>query len=224
MSALKDLTGLTFGRLTVIERAENSKQGTARWRCVCVCGKKKIIRSQSLVRGESQSCGCIKRKDITGKTFGRLTAIRRAKNDNRNKTAWVCICTCGNRATIRAKDLTTGKTKSCGCLQSGKSSSNYNPDLTDEERIIKRNYPEYREWRKAVYERDNYTCQICGQIGGKLNAHHLESYNSNPKLRTKLSNGATTCDKCHKNFHHQYGRGNNTKKQFEEFTKIWREE
>ena len=223
MSALRDLTGLIFGRLTVIERAENSKQETARWRCVCTCGKEKISRSEDLVRGNTRSCGCIKRKDITGETFGRLTVIRRAKNDNRRKTAWICLCACGNQVTIRAHDLITGKTKSCGCFRTGETSANYNPALTDEERIIKRKYPEYNEWRKEVYKRDNYTCQVCGQINGKLNAHHIESYNSNLEIRTKLSNGITICDKCHKNFHHQYGRGNNTKKQFEEFTKIWRE-
>lgn len=93
-----------------------------------------------------------------------------------------------------------------------------NPNLTDEDRQDKRNYPEYREWRTTVFKRDNYTCQVCGDnIGGNLVAHHIESYRANPKLRTTLSNGATTCENCHNNFHHQYGYGNNTRKQFEEF-------
>ena len=101
---------------------------------------------------------------------------------------------------------------------SGKNNPNYNPNITDEERQMKRNYPEYKEWRKLVYERDYYTCQICGDNkGGNLIAHHLEGYNSNKELRTTLGNGITLCEECHGNFHHQYGKGNNTKEQFIEF-------
>ena len=31
----------------------------------------------------------------------------------------------------------------------------------------------YKDWRKAVYERDDYTCQHCGEKGGELNADHI---------------------------------------------------
>lgn len=110
-----------------------------------------------------------------------------------------------------------------GCLSlwmsdnlSGENSHNYNPNLTDEERSIGRFIPGYQEWRKAVYERDDYTCQMCGKNGGTLNAHHIESYNNNKELRTELSNGITLCEDHHKDFHHQYGN-NNTRKQLIEF-------
>ena len=100
---------------------------------------------------------------------------------------------------------------------SGKNNPNWNSNLTDEERMIKRNYPEYKEWRKLVYERDNYQCQICGdKRGGNLNAHHIESYANNSDKRILLENGITMCEECHKNFHHLYGN-NNTKVQFIEF-------
>ena len=115
---------------------------------------------------------------------------------------------------------------SCGCLQReaasrmcGEKNPNWNPDLTDEERKNGRCYPEYTEWRNNVLERDNYTCQKCGGSSGvHLNVHHIESYNVNKELRTTLENGVTLCaDRCHKGFHHQYGKGNNTRDQFNKF-------
>jgi endogenous inhibitor of DNA gyrase (YacG/DUF329 family) len=100
----------------------------------------------------------------------------------------------------------------------GENNPNWNQNLTDDKRIVGRNYPEYKQWIKDVYKRDNYTCQVCGDsTGGNLNAHHIESYMSSPAHRTKLSNGITMCEYCHKNFHHIYGRGNNTRDQYNEF-------
>lgn len=57
--------------------------------------------------------------------------------------------------------------------------------------------PEYKNWRKLVFERDNYTCQICGKHGVKLNADHIKSFRNFPKLRTTLDNGRTLCIPCH---------------------------
>lgn len=67
MSALKDLTGQKFGRLTVIERAENTRCGQARWKCRCQCGKEVIITGELLRNGVTSSCGCL-RKERTAKT------------------------------------------------------------------------------------------------------------------------------------------------------------
>ena len=55
---VKDLTGCSFGRLTVLERAESSKQGQAQWRCKCSCGKEIITLGSNLRRGKTSSCGC----------------------------------------------------------------------------------------------------------------------------------------------------------------------
>lgn len=99
----------------------------------------------------------------------------------------------------------------------GKKHWKYNFDKTDEERILNRRYPEYIKWRKSVFERDNYTCEVCKQEGGKLNAHHLDGYDNFKELRTVLDNGITLCERCHDDFHNTYGRGNNTKSQFLEY-------
>ena len=62
MSKLLDLTGQRFGRLVVIQRAENTKGGKARWRCQCDCGQEIIVDGKHLRRGETQSCGCLQKE------------------------------------------------------------------------------------------------------------------------------------------------------------------
>lgn len=59
---------------------------------------------------------------------------------------------------------------------------------------------EYKEWRKAVFERDGYLCQECG-FHGYLHAHHIKGYAHHPDLRYEVSNGVTLCKNCHKTKH-----------------------
>ena len=59
----------------------------------------------------------------------------------------------------------------------------------------------YSDWRLKVYERDDFTCQSCGEKGGKLNAHHRFLWSEYPSLRYELWNGITLCVTCHKQEH-----------------------
>ena len=66
-----------------------------------------------------------------------------------------------------------------------------------------RSCQELKIWRRAVYERDNYTCQECGDRTSKgnkviLNAHHIKPFMEYPELRFDVSNGITLCEECHK--------------------------
>ena len=71
----------------------------------------------------------------------------------------------------------------------------------ENEKMAIRNSMEYRDWRKAVYERDGYTCQICGKRGGNLNAHHIKHFAQYPELRMDITNGITLCYDCHRAVH-----------------------
>ena len=91
--------------------------------------------------------------------------------------------------------------------------------ITGDER---KNY-KVTSWRKEVFERDNYTCQCCGDNkGGNLQAHHIYNFSKYKELRLDVENGITLCEKCHNpcikgSFHHTYGTRNNTEEQLKEY-------
>lgn len=133
---------------------------------------------------------------------------------------------CGNEYYVQPYSLLAGnECRKCAIENMcGENHPNYNSNKTDEERLYNR-YQLYNNnmkiWRNKIYNRDDYTCQCCGNTkSGILNAHHLNSWNWCKNKRFDVNNGITLCKDCHKEFHHIYGYGNNTKEQYEEFRKI----
>lgn len=62
-------------------------------------------------------------------------------------------------------------------------------------------------WRKAIFERDGYCCQICHDYSRKghsveINAHHIKSFVDYPEERFNIENGITLCNSCHIWIHH----------------------
>lgn len=113
----QDLTGRQFGRLIVLKFAEMNRHSGSLWLCQCTCGQTRVASKVNLLKGITQSCGCIKRHDLTGKTFGRLTVLgRSAKKNEHGSVSWIVRCECGNVRTVYAASLRTGRTQSCGCL------------------------------------------------------------------------------------------------------------
>jgi hypothetical protein len=66
------------------------------------------------------------------------------------------------------------------------------------ETIRMRHSKEYRIWREAVFERDNWTCIWCFKKGVELNADHIKQWAYYPELRFAIDNGRTLCVSCHR--------------------------
>jgi len=119
MGAAADLIGKRFGHLEVI--AETRHCGRLAALCKCDCGSQKTILVHNLM-ARTKSCGCqkgsmiseSKKLDLSGKKFGRLTALEIA-GQRRRYMLWLCLCECGKKKAITVRDLTTGETVSCGC-------------------------------------------------------------------------------------------------------------
>lgn len=67
MGKLIDLTGMKFGRLTVLKRAKN-RETRAWWFCECECGNVIEVSGKSLRKERTRSCGCYQ-KESTSKRF-----------------------------------------------------------------------------------------------------------------------------------------------------------
>ncbi len=57
------------------------------------------------------------KEDLTGKTFGRLTAIRPVRKEGNRKKFWLCSCSCGAEKIVEQSHLKSGHTQSCGCYR-----------------------------------------------------------------------------------------------------------
>ena len=88
---------------------------------------------------------------------------------------------------------------------SGKNSHLWKGGITPQRKKV-RNSDEWKEWRKKVYERDDYTCQGCDSRGVKLHPHHLIARSKNPEFIFEAWNGQTLCEYCHFDLHNQLGR------------------
>lgn len=239
----KDMTGMKFGRLTVIERAENDKHGNVIWVCQCECGNITKVRGISLRSGNTASCGCAK-KEATREMMKEKWQdgkFRQMKSD-KVKEQWQ-----DGKFRQMKSDKMRELNKKLWQDEEMKWRMGYKGGITPiSEHLRKLN----NEWFDKCKQEANYTCQLTGKHGVSLHTHHLyafslivldahNTYNIEIKQQVKdytdeelkllegyvaewhkdSSNAVVLSKEVHNLFHSLYGRGDNTPEQFEEFKK-----
>lgn len=141
------------------------------------------------------------------KKCGHLTKKGRsfcAQCTSRHKRPTITCPVCGVVKAGHVSDIIRRVTCSQACYgklvserQRGSRSHLWRGGLVEEQMRL-RGTAQYGEWRRAVFERDNYTCVKCLQRGGKLTADHIKPWALFPNLRFELANGRTMCWPCHR--------------------------
>jgi len=142
----------------------------------------------------------MKGKKVTEETKRKLSTANLGEN---NPMFGVHLC--GKANGMYGKNHSKKSKKQLSLSRKGKygreKNSNWKGGVSTENHLI-RNSIQYKEWRKIIFERDDYTCQKCGAKSGNgkavyLEAHHLKSFAEFPELRFDLDNGSTLCKDCH---------------------------
>jgi len=117
-----DETGNVYGEITVLKRAGANNEEKATWLVKCSCGKEYIISGKRLRNDGITSCpecaykrgGIKNRINISGNRYNLLTAVECAEENNIMR--WRFRCDCGGEIICDKRSVTSGLTKSCGCM------------------------------------------------------------------------------------------------------------
>lgn len=118
---LKDLTDRKVGFIKVLSKNENSggTVDSTLWNCICeACDSLIILNHKTITSKKKTTCGCKLRtlKFKSGNRFGKLTIVSEAEKSKNGVRQLLCQCDCGKETTVRANNLTSGNTTSCGCV------------------------------------------------------------------------------------------------------------
>ena len=195
----KDITNQKFSRLTAISKTnKTTKDHYIIWLCQCDCGNYCEVDLHSLIRGNTQSCGCLrkeraaeaiakKRNNLLNQTFGKLTVIEDMGKIN-GEYCWKCKCECGNEIITKGSYLSSGHKNSCGCLK--KSVGEYNI----EQLLIKNNIKYISEYNPniqkfydfALFNDKNELIRLI-EFDGIQHYKEIEFFNKRNLEQTQLS-------------------------------------
>lgn len=201
MSKLIDLTGRIFDKLTVIDRTEDyvspKGQHVTSWLCRCECGNEIAVPAARLKRNKYNCCpDCRDTKhggnaELINKRFGRLLVVEKV-HIKKNCVHWRCVCDCGNESLVETSQLTSGSTKSCGCLARELTSQRCAKDLSGQKfnqlMVIERVSPvgEPVKW-KCVCDCGN-ECVVSGRnlLSGQKSCGCLKYRSTHNMTNTRL--------------------------------------
>lgn len=222
--------GERFGRLLVLEDTIYGVGVVPVNKCLCECGTIKEVGRSLLLRGSVRSCGCLlsdtnvrRRKDLSGRRFGRLSVQGMADETNCKVKFWLCRCDCGNDTLVRGGALTRGYTTSCGCyakeVHSRKRTGRSESGLTTligkyrctrksrNEKRVKKGKPlqtwklSRKEW-KQLFQQPCHYCGVAPSRSIGQNDHKLFSFNGVDRMDNERGyqpdNVVTCCQLCNR--------------------------
>lgn len=159
----KDLTGKTFGRLTVLEFSHMTKVHTALWRCRCACGKELLVLRDSLITGNTKSCGCLRTRLVPEETaFNRVVSSYKTGAKRRN------LCWELDKTDIRR--LFEGLCNYCGAT-----ASNFAPATRANGGLAYNGIDRVRNLEGYTKENTVSSCFVCNKMKGSLSLEEFLS-------------------------------------------------
>jgi hypothetical protein len=206
---------MIFGDLIVVEEVKKPGKSEAYWKCLCKCGKERIVPSSELRSGNIVSCGkgICKLKYKPGMRVGPYVLIDYIKP----KMWWKCLCTKCNREVIRNISNAYSR-QSCGCVyHRGENKGKVRKALNLTDKKLYRKFQAYVTVSKNKNREFNLTaeqfeslvkdkCYYCGDYGKPYNG--IDRVNS--KLGYTIRNTVSCCSKCN------YAKSDMKQKEFEE--------
>lgn len=237
----KDIAGVIFGNNCRVISFSYSCGSDRFWLCRCGCCNEDFFAEQRRINtGKfpiyackkcSKNIGIKKRVEIRKKKIDNITSpgglyIKNREQDNNSKLVVVCPY-CNKDFICSYVAVFNKKRPQQMCFECSyrekrckEKHHNWNEKLTDEERKISKtrySLKEYQELLRSVFKRDNYKSVISNKNTKDLRIHHLDSWGWAVEKRYNLDNCKTLTEKEHKDFHKQYGYGDNWKNQFNDY-------
>lgn len=160
--------GETYNGVKVLEDLGRVNRSRV-YKVVCpICGK--VFTSRADHIGKTKSCQeCshnLKIVDLSGKRFGRLVALerigKRIAPNGTNQSMWRCRCDCGNETVVKYIALTSGNTRSCGCMEEENRHTNMQNAMEQRRKSVGKDFvgslethPLYKTWKSMLMRCNN---------------------------------------------------------------------
>jgi hypothetical protein len=172
---------------------------------VCeICGRKWQPETHEQAK-RNKTCGPIcAGQQISKSKSGKV----KPQSEHSGKSEATC-CICGEIFWRNTKWLERAEKNTCsktcfGKLKSKQVKGEKNPSWKGgitPQNLVER--AKLDDWKRAVFQRDDYRCRVCGDDrGGNLNAHHIRPFRDYREKRSVVSNGITLCKPCHDKVHY----------------------